>query len=184
MSFVFLVPGSLLAALRHFQPMLLPRLIVEFLFPLAFFPVEKQLVVEVYNKSASAGQARLDPEIFDRLDIFGQQTFVVALLCFFLILVIYNLKARAGVLLAEPKLELMPVLVVVVTASAVAREFFAYLLVVHVDSITSNLPTRITMFHLLNAFAPEGLIIFSCLIAISLAQMVRFIYLLLAERLG
>ncbi len=183
MTFLFFVPGSLLSIFSRFQPAFLPRAVVELLFPMALFPFEKQSIVALNNEFASVNQARMDPEIFDRLDIFGQQIFVVALLSFFLMLVIYGLKVRAGALYAQPTIELMPVLVILIIASVVARVFFAYLLVANMDSINSNLPSQIAVFHLLNAIAPEGLILFDCLMAISLAQIALFIYGLLPERI-
>jgi glucan phosphoethanolaminetransferase (alkaline phosphatase superfamily) len=143
MAFLFFVPGSLLAILSRFQPALLPRSIVEFIFSIAILPLEKQLIAAFYDQSAPVGHARIDPEIINSLGIFGQQTFVVALLCFILILAIYVLKARAGALYAQPTLGFIPVLLVVVIVSAVMRVFFAYLLVANADSIPSNLPTQL-----------------------------------------
>jgi hypothetical protein len=181
MAFLFFVPGSLLAILSHFQPVFLPRSIVEFFFPIAILPVERPLIAAFYDQSAPVGQARMDPEIINSLGIFGQQAFVVALLCSILILAIYILKARAGALYAQPTLGFMPVLLVVVIFSAVLRLFFAGLLVANADSIQSNLPTRIAMDYFVNAFAPEGLVISSCMIAISFAQIGLFIYRLLSR---
>jgi hypothetical protein len=183
MTLVFFIPGSVLAILSRLQPTLLPRSIVEFLFPLTILPVEKQLIVALYNQSTSATKAGINPIIFDRLDFFGQQVFVIMLLCFFLSIAIYCLQVRAGALCAEPTLELMPILMVLIVASVVARLFFTYMLVANMDSVASNLPSKIAVSHLMNAIAPEGLIMFSCLTATSLAQISLFIYRTLCERL-
>ena len=182
LAFVSLVPGSLLTALSHFQPLFLPRPVVEFLFPLAIAPVEKQAIVAMYNLLVSAGHTRMDPEVFDRLDIFGQQTFVVALLCFFLTLVIYYLKARAGALIAEPRLEMIPVFLIVVIVCIVMRDVFAYFLIASTGSIDPMSPARIAAAHP-GAAAPLMLVLVSCTIAMSLGQLIRLFYLLLGARL-
>ena len=176
MAFLFLIPGSLLTIVSRFKLIFLPRSIIEFFSPIAISPPEKQLIVAFYDQFTPVGQAKMNPKLFESLDIFGQQVCVVALLCFVLIVVIYILKARAGALYAPPTLILLPLFLVVIIALGAARLFFLYLLAVNADSFHPNLPTVLAAHYLMNAFAPEGLLIFTCLIAISLAQVGLLIY--------
>lgn len=124
LAFLFLIPGSLLAIVSRFHLLFLPRSFIEFFSPIAILPLERQLIVALYDQSIPVDQARMNPKLFESLDIFGQQVCVVALLCFVLILVTYILKARAGALYAPPTLAFLPVLLAFIVASTVARLFF------------------------------------------------------------
>jgi hypothetical protein len=174
--FVFFVPGSFLSIFSSFRPIILPRSVVDLLFPLALFPVEKQLAAVMSNQ---LGHVNMDPEVFDHLSVFGQQVFVIALLCFFLILVILASQAWASAMYADtqklPTFVSLFVGVTLIIVSIWSRSFFSYLLAANTHE-SSQLPSVVAVSNLLNAMAPECLIMFTCLMAVAVVRIVRSIY--------
>jgi hypothetical protein len=170
MAAVFFLPGILLTIFDRFQPIFLPRAVIDYLFPIALPPIERQLIVTLFN-----GPTLVEPAAFDSIGIFARQIFVVALFCFVLIILLYWMKARAGALIAPPTAASTPVLVVVIVMSLYARWSFSQFFIVGVGNSQPGMPTLTIAKQSLDMLAPEALILFTCLIAISFAQIGLFV---------
>ena len=143
------------------KTLILPKAIIEFVFPFAILPPEKLFLTTLTGMFKGFGVVALAD--FDRVDVFVQQFFVLSILFSILILTILTLQARAGYLYPMPNENTAFGIVKMIAIFFLLRQFLICLLVgnpVPHDSRAELIGL------LLRATAPGFLIMVTCATAI------------------
>ena len=158
--FLMLVPGTGLLLFGGGKTLILPKALIEFVFPISIFSPEKLFLTVVTGTFKGFGEVALAD--FDRVDVFVQQFFVLALLSSILIWAILTVQACAGFLYPIPDNNTPFGFVKVTAIFFLLRQILICLLVGTPTPYDSRAEV---IGHLLRIIAPEFLIMMTCAMA-------------------
>ncbi len=172
-AFLFFVPGTVLMLLGREHGGLLPKELLELVFPITILPLEKLVLLKF-------GMGGIVVEDFERIDLFTQQFFVLSFFFFFLVLIFLTGSAAyfdSNRPTEQPSLRsflLMPLIIFLL------REFQINALIAN-DALLNVLNSRaFVIFGIVRMIAPEGLIFATCMMALCvwwpLRMFFRFVY--------
>ncbi len=160
-AFLLFVPGTGLLLFGGGNTLILPKAVIEAAFPFSIPSPEKLFLTAVTGKLNVFGV--ISPADFDRVDVFLQQFFVLALLFSILIWIILALQARAGYLYPAPAGNTPFGFVKGTAILFLLRETIICFLV---GNPVAHDPRAAVFGHMLRTIGPEFLIVMTCAMAV------------------
>ncbi len=164
-ALVTFVPGFVLGSLRNAEVLLLPRSLVEFLFPYSILPFEFRALLLLPQENS--GLVRLDMHRFQP-DVFTQQIFVAAFLSFFAVLLILTFQALAGAQDSRFLQQKPSAILWMLVVCEVFRELSVVALLLGRGVLSANLPTEQVVLPFVYFMAPLGLALFTSVVGLAL----------------
>ncbi len=162
---IALVPGCILTVLRGSEILLLPRSIIELIFPLSVLPFESVLIATLLEWNPRLGVLATDG---DQPGIFVQQIFSVSFVVMFSAVLILTIQSLADALYPEVFQQTIPGFLKGLLVFELVRIGLIYVLLVDQRTLSTTLPSVRLAFRFLVLIAPFGMPLFTCLVGISI----------------